>query len=102
MRAWLIVAPTFRIDPLKEFLPGNIGAAPHQPGQSGIADADAMENAAFAPELQVQGVPRHAHMTIAERGEAERVVRSCVLLVADSHECLIEQSNERREDAVAR
>src|SRR5450756_1640154 len=44
----------FRVDPLKQFLPGYIRAAPNDPGQRRIADTDTVSDAAFAAKLEGQ------------------------------------------------
>src|SRR6266702_2156781 len=95
------VPPAFFVDPLKQLLARDIGAAPHNPGKRRIADTHTLGNATLASKLKSQLVPANTHMPVTQRGQAERPVGAGVFLVANPDQRKFQQPDYSRQHSRA-
>lgn len=74
------------IDVLKKLLSGEVLHAPHDGGETRVGELDLVLDAAFSAELEFQLRAAHAYLAVAQGGQAEGLVISCILLVSDPDE----------------
>ncbi len=90
------------VEVLEEFVAGDLLAAPDDPREAPVLDADLPLLAALAAELEAQLGVLDGDVVVAHRRQAERVVLPGVLLVADADQRLLQELDDRRQDLLAR
>ncbi|VWC30193.1 hypothetical protein BPS26883_06363 [Burkholderia pseudomultivorans] len=90
------------VDVLEQFVPRQLGAAPHDSRDARIVDRHVVLDAALADEAQPH-LPRFdLQMPLAQRRQPVRLVLARVFRVADARERRVEQPDDRRDDLLAR
>ena len=87
---------------LKELVARQVAALLDDAREAPVVEIDFVLDAALAAEREPDALALDFDVRVAQRRQAERAIRSRVLVVADANQRLLEQLHDRREHLLAR